>query len=155
MGVWAAACGDATVVVQPVGCRALGHREWSTGLGLSKLTVHCGGGQSSIALVSWNGINCNRDTAGQLPAGGDQHPFREGSTLCRECVGPCSPAEACACSAPPPRRVAGRPLFPVLRWLRSPANISCQWVLVSLPAVSFKGYLRCLCPRYSIAPCPP
>ena len=45
------ACGDAIVLVQPIGCQALlGIGKWSTGLGLSELTVHCGGRQSSIAL---------------------------------------------------------------------------------------------------------
>lgn len=51
VGVWTVACGDAIVLVQPIGCQALlGIGKWSTGLGLSELTVHCGGRQSSIAL---------------------------------------------------------------------------------------------------------
>lgn len=51
VGVWTVACSDAIVLVQPIGCQALlGIGKWSTGLGLSELTVHCGGRQSSIAL---------------------------------------------------------------------------------------------------------
>lgn len=64
------------MMVQSVGCQALlGVGKCSTGLGLSELTAHCGGGQNSIA-VTWN-----RDTVGHVPAGGDQRPFQEGRTL--------------------------------------------------------------------------
>lgn len=81
VGVWTVACGDVIMVVQPIGCQALlGIGKWSTGLGLSELMVHCGGRQSSIA-ITWNSVNYDRDTVGQLPAGGDQRPFQEGSTL--------------------------------------------------------------------------
>lgn len=153
MGVWAAACGDATVVVQPVGCRSTsGHREIDTGLGLSGLTVHCGRTEPLDRSVSWNGVNCNRDTAGQLPAEGDQAPPSGRKHLCAGSALDHVHQQKRVLALLHPQRVAGRPLLPVLRWLSAHLPTStASGSSFLFPAVSFKGYLRCLCPRYSLS----
>lgn len=106
--------------------------------------------------VTWNGVKYDRDTRGQLPAGGDQRPFQEGSPLV---------LGSALDRVHQQKRVLALLRSPEGGWQASPscaqvtfcspANISCQWVLVSLPSCLFQGLPEMSLSQVFIAPCPP
>ena len=151
-GLWRCDCGCSARWLSGTS----GHREMEHGSGPERAHSSLWRRTELDRSVSWNGVNCNRDTAGQLPAGGDQRPFREGSTFV-----PGSALDhvhqqkrVLALLRPPEGGWQASPSLAQVAFC-SPANISCQWVLVSLPSCLFQGLPEMPLSQVLIAPCPP
>lgn len=137
-GLWRCDCGCSARWLSGTS----GHREMEHGSGPERAHSSLWRRTELDRSVSWNGVNCNRDTAGQLLLRGDPAPLPEKHLVPGSALDHVHQQKR-VLALLHPQRVAGRPLLPVLRWLS--AHLPTSFTSGSsflFPAVSFKGYLR-------------